>query len=64
MEVALLLFMLAEFSFRIGAGSSTFLIPHMHKIAYSCLDPHVLAVLCAAALLHGSSLLAPPTCCN
>ena len=66
MEVVLLLFMLAELSFRTGAGSSTFLIPQAHKITFSFLDLHVLAVLCVAALLHDKgkesisiSLLAP-----
>lgn len=66
MEVALLLFMLAELSFGTGAGSSTFLIPQAHKVTFSCLDPHILSVLCAATLLHNKgkesisiSLLAP-----
>ena len=66
MKVTLLLFMLAELSFRTGAGSFTFLIPQACKITVRCLDTHVLAVLFAAALLYDKlkestsiSLLAP-----
>lgn len=47
--MVLLLFMLAELSFRAGAASSASLTHQGHKITFRYF---ILVVLCAAALLH------------
>lgn len=68
MEVALLLSMLGQLSFRTGSGGSTLLILQAHKITFSYLDLQVLAVLSAAALLHykgkESISISSSTCCR